>query len=45
MALFRRVATEVAEGLGYAYPYDLDERVTEYVRSMRDSDLGAAGPR
>ncbi len=36
MGLFRRVATEVAEGLGYAYPYDLDRRVTEYVRAVRD---------
>lgn len=45
MALFRRVGLEVADDLGYAYPLDLDERVAAYVRSMRDSDLGAAGPR
>ncbi len=43
MALFRRVATEVAEDLGYSYPLDLDERVTAYVRSMKDLDHGAAG--
>jgi len=43
MALFRRVGLEVAEDLGYAYPRDLDRRVAAYVRSMRDSDLGAAG--
>jgi aminoglycoside 6-adenylyltransferase len=43
MALFRRVGLEVAEDLGYAYPRDLDRRVAAYVRSMRHSDLGAAG--
>ncbi len=41
MGLFRRVATEVAEGLGYAYPRDLDERVTEYVRAVRDLNRGS----
>lgn len=35
VALFRRVAIEVAEHLGYAYPYDLDRRVTAYVQHMR----------
>jgi aminoglycoside 6-adenylyltransferase len=35
MALFRRVATEVGEALGYAYPYDLDRRVTAHVQAMR----------
>ncbi len=42
MALFRRVATEVAEDLNYAYPLDLDERVTAYVRRTRDLDRGSA---
>lgn len=35
MALFRRVAREVAAHLGYAYLDDLDERVTAHVRHMR----------
>jgi aminoglycoside 6-adenylyltransferase len=35
IALFRQVAVEVGEGLGYAYPDDLDQRVTAYVRDMR----------
>ena len=35
MTLFRRVATEVGEGLGYAYPLELDERVTAFVKHMQ----------
>lgn len=35
MALFRQVAIEVGEALGYAYPYDLDKQVTIYVQAMR----------
>jgi aminoglycoside 6-adenylyltransferase len=35
MALFRRVAVEVGTHLGYAYPYDLDQRVTAYVEHIR----------
>ena len=35
MALFRQVAIEVGEALGYAYPYQLDQRVTAYVQDMR----------
>jgi aminoglycoside 6-adenylyltransferase len=35
MALYRQVAMEVGEGLGYAYPYELDQRVTKYVQDMR----------
>ena len=34
IAVYRRVATEVAENLGYVYPIDLDQRVTDYVRRM-----------
>jgi aminoglycoside 6-adenylyltransferase len=41
MALFRRVATEVAADLGYAYPLNLDRRVTAYVREVRNLDHGA----
>jgi aminoglycoside 6-adenylyltransferase len=39
MALFRSVALDVADDLGYTYPDDLDRRVTVYVQAMR-----AAGP-
>jgi len=41
MALFRRVASEVAVDLGHAYPLDLDRRVTAYVREIRDLDRSA----
>jgi aminoglycoside 6-adenylyltransferase len=36
MALFRRVAIDVAADLGYTYPLDLDRRVTAYVQAMRN---------
>jgi aminoglycoside 6-adenylyltransferase len=35
MALFRQVAMEVGDGLGYKYPLDLDQRVTAYVQKMQ----------
>jgi aminoglycoside 6-adenylyltransferase len=35
MALFRRVAVEVGAHLGYAYPHDLDQRVSAYVERIR----------
>jgi aminoglycoside 6-adenylyltransferase len=35
MALFRQVAIEVGEGLGYDYPHELDQRVTDFVRKMQ----------
>ena len=35
MALFRRVAMEVGEAMGFAYPLELDERVTAFVQNMR----------
>lgn len=34
-ALFRRVAREVGEALGFAYPDDVDEGVTAYLREIR----------
>jgi aminoglycoside 6-adenylyltransferase len=34
MSLFRQVAMEVGNKLGYAYPLELDERVTAYVKEM-----------
>jgi aminoglycoside 6-adenylyltransferase len=35
LALFRRVAVEVAEQLGYVYPYEMDRRVVAYAREVR----------
>ena len=35
IALFRRVAIEVGEGLGYIYPHDLDQRVTAFIKDMQ----------
>jgi aminoglycoside 6-adenylyltransferase len=35
IALFRRVAIEVGEGLGYIYPHDLDQRVTAFINDMQ----------
>jgi aminoglycoside 6-adenylyltransferase len=36
MALYRQVAIEVGDDLGYSYPHTLDRRVTEYVRMIQD---------
>lgn len=36
VALYRRVATDVAKRLGYAYPIGLDERVTAFAWQMLD---------
>ncbi len=38
MDLFRRVAVEVGEHLGYAYPHDLHRRVSDYVEYIRRLD-------
>jgi len=38
MALFRRVAMEVGEAMGYAYPLELDERVTAFVQNMQKGE-------
>jgi aminoglycoside 6-adenylyltransferase len=35
MALFRQVAIEVGEHLGYAYPHELHQRVTAYVDHIK----------
>jgi aminoglycoside 6-adenylyltransferase len=35
MALFKQVATEVGEHLGYAYPHDLHQRVRSYVERIK----------
>ncbi len=34
--LFRRVASEVAAALGYAYPREIDERMSAYLTAVRD---------
>jgi aminoglycoside 6-adenylyltransferase len=36
--LFRHVAIEVADHLGYVYPHDLDQRVTAYVQKVKRLD-------
>jgi hypothetical protein len=38
MALFRQVAIYVGTALGYAYPHDLDRRVTAYVEQIRRAE-------
>lgn len=38
ITLFRQVATEVGEELGYAYPQDLDERVVQFVKDMQPAN-------
>ncbi len=35
MQLFGQVAMEVGKALGYTYPHDLEQRVTDYVRQRR----------
>jgi aminoglycoside 6-adenylyltransferase len=35
ITLFRHVAMEVGEALGYAYPQELDERVTQYAKDQQ----------
>jgi aminoglycoside 6-adenylyltransferase len=42
MALFRRVAREVGEQLGYAYPEETHERVEDHVRRLRESGSEAS---
>ena len=44
MALFRRVAVEVGEHLGYAYPDDLHQRVSAYVDHIKQLERPAAPP-
>ena len=39
IALFRRAGREVAAHLGFAYPEELDRRVTSFVRGMRGRTL------
>ncbi len=39
--LFRRVAIEVGERMGYAYPHDLDRRVMAYLQKVKNLDRQA----
>ncbi len=41
IALFRQVAIEVADHLGYVYPQDLDQRVTAYLQKVKRLVHGA----
>jgi len=41
MTLFRQVAIEVGEGLGYVYPLNMDQRVTAFVQQMQRQAHGA----
>jgi aminoglycoside 6-adenylyltransferase len=38
--LFRRVAQEVGEALGYRYPHEIDDLVTAHARAMKAASLG-----
>jgi aminoglycoside 6-adenylyltransferase len=39
--LYRRVAIEVGQHLGYDYPYELDRRAVEYLKKVRNLERGA----
>jgi aminoglycoside 6-adenylyltransferase len=41
-ALFRRVATEVGDALGYGYPLEVDEEVTAQLEGVRQLSPGSA---
>lgn len=41
IALFRRVAVEVGERLGFAYPHDLHRRAVTYLEKVRNLDRAA----
>jgi aminoglycoside 6-adenylyltransferase len=40
--LFRKVAVEVGDSLGYSYPEDLDRRMVTYLHRVKDLDRAAA---
>ncbi|MBI1258121.1 MAG: hypothetical protein GC204_11675 [Chloroflexi bacterium] len=44
MVLFRRVALEVGDRLGYAYPHDLDRRSLAYLQRVRQTDQAGNRP-
>jgi aminoglycoside 6-adenylyltransferase len=39
LKLFGKIAREVVNGLGYAYPEDLDSRVMEYLQKVKEKKL------
>ena len=41
IALFRKVAVEAGDRLGYAYPHDLDRRAVAYLQKVRSLDRAA----
>lgn len=41
IALFRRVAAQVGDQLGYKYPFQLDERMMDCLRRVQTLDAGA----
>ena len=41
IALFRKVATQVGDRLGYSYPHDLDRRTVAYLQKVKNLDRGA----
>jgi aminoglycoside 6-adenylyltransferase len=41
IALFRKVAIEVGDRLGYAYPHDLDRRTVAYLQKVKNLDRKA----
>jgi len=41
IALFRKVAIEVGDHLGYAYPHVLDRRAVAYLQKVKNLDRGA----
>lgn len=41
LTLFRRVAIEVGELMGYAYPHNLDQRVNAYLQKVKNLDRQA----
>ncbi len=43
LALFRRLAVETAQNLGYSYPADLDRKVTAEIHSLHRGDGPQAG--
>jgi aminoglycoside 6-adenylyltransferase len=43
MDLFRRLATRVAETLGYGYPFDVDANISRFLAGLRDASSGSGG--
>jgi aminoglycoside 6-adenylyltransferase len=41
IALFRKVASEVGDRLGYAYPHALHQRVVAYLQKVKNLGCGA----